>query len=80
MKLQEQNDKIASQRRSQVGTGDRSERIRTYNYPQSRITDHRIGHTIHSLEAFLNGDIDDMIDALATAETAERLRSSGNEQ
>ncbi|MBR4960591.1 MAG: peptide chain release factor 1, partial [Clostridia bacterium] len=80
MKLQEQNDKIASQRRSQVGTGDRSERIRTYNYPQSRITDHRIGHTIHSLEAFLNGEIDDMIDALATAETAERLRSSGSEQ
>ncbi len=79
MKLQEQNDKIASQRRSQVGTGDRSERIRTYNYPQSRITDHRIGHTIHSLEAFLNGEIDDMIDALATAETAERLRSSDNE-
>ena len=76
MKLQEQNDKIASQRRSQVGTGDRSERIRTYNYPQSRITDHRIGHTIHSLEAFLNGEIDGMIDALATAETAEKLRSS----
>ena len=80
MKLQEQNDKIASQRRSQVGTGDRSERIRTYNYPQSRITDHRIGHTIHSLEAFLNGEIDDMIDALATADTAERLRSSGNNE
>lgn len=80
MKLQEQNDKIASQRRSQVGTGDRSERIRTYNYPQSRITDHRIGHTIHSLEAFLNGEIDGMIDALATAETAERLRSSGSEE
>jgi len=80
MKLQEQNDKIASQRRSQVGTGDRSERIRTYNYPQSRITDHRIGHTIHSLEAFLNGEIDGMIDVLATAETAERLRSSGSEE
>lgn len=80
MKLQEQNDKIASQRRSQVGTGDRSERIRTYNYPQSRITDHRIGHTIHSLEAFLNGEIDGMIDALAMAETAERLRSSGSEE
>ena len=79
LKLQEQNEKIASQRRSQVGTGDRSERIRTYNYPQSRITDHRIGHTIHSLEAFLNGEIDDMIDALATADTAERLRSSGTE-
>ena len=80
MKLQEQNDKIASQRRSQVGTGDRSERIRTYNYPQSRITDHRIGYTIYSLEAFLNGEIDDMIDALATADTAERLRSSGNNE
>lgn len=77
MKLREQNDKIASQRRSQVGTGDRSERIRTYNYPQSRITDHRIGYTIHSMEAFLNGEIDDMIDALATAETAEKLRSTG---
>ncbi len=80
MKLQEQNDKIASQRRSQVGTGDRSERIRTYNYPQSRINDHRIGHTIYSLEAFLNGEIDDMIDALATADMAERLRSSGNNE
>ncbi len=76
MELQKQNEKIASQRRSQVGTGDRSERIRTYNYPQSRITDHRIGYTSHSMEAFLNGDLDDMIDALATAETAERLRSS----
>ncbi len=78
-KCQEQNEKIASQRRSQVGTGDRSERIRTYNYPQSRITDHRIGHTSHSMEAFLNGELDDMIDALATAETAERLRSSGSD-
>ncbi|MBE6614583.1 MAG: PCRF domain-containing protein, partial [Ruminococcaceae bacterium] len=80
MKLQEQNDKIASQRRSQVGTGDRSERIRTYNYPQSRITDHRIGYTSHSMESFLNGEIDDMIDALATAETAEKLRSSGTNE
>jgi len=78
MKQREQNDKIASQRRLQVGTGDRSERIRTYNYPQSRITDHRIGYTIHSLEAFLNGNMDDMIDALATAETAEKLKSSGD--
>lgn len=79
MKCQEQNDKIAKERRSQVGTGDRSERIRTYNYPQSRITDHRIGYTSHSMEAFLNGELDDMIDALATAETAERLRANGNE-
>ena len=78
-KCQEQNDKIAKERRSQVGTGDRSERIRTYNYPQSRITDHRIGYTSHSMEAFLNGELDDMIDALATAETAEKLRSSGTD-
>lgn len=73
-KVREQNDKIASERRSQVGTGDRSERIRTYNYPQGRVTDHRIGFTIYSLENFLNGDIDTMIDALATADAAERLK------
>ena len=75
MKTREQHDKIASERKSQVGTGDRSEKIRTYNYPQSRVTDHRIGHTIHSLESYLNGSLDDMIDALATAETAEKLKS-----
>ena len=62
---------VASERRSQVGTGDRSERIRTYNYPQGRITDHRIGYTIHSLESFLNGRLDDMIDALISADRAE---------
>ena len=76
MKLQEQNDKIASDRRSQVGTGDRSERIRTYNYPQGRITDHRIGLTLFSLESFLNGNIGDMIDALITADTAEKLKAT----
>ena len=76
MKLQEQNDKIASDRRSQVGTGDRSERIRTYNYPQGRITDHRIGLTLFSLEGFLNGNIGDMIDALITADTAEKLKAA----
>ena len=74
MKTAEQNEKIASERRSQVGTGDRSERIRTYNYPQGRITDHRIGLTLHSMESFLNGDIDTMIDALATADAAARLK------
>ncbi len=79
MKQQEQNDKIASERRSQVGTGDRSERIRTYNYPQGRITDHRIGFTVYSLENYLNGDIDSMIDALATADTAEKLKGSSSE-
>ncbi|MBQ2863300.1 MAG: peptide chain release factor 1 [Clostridia bacterium] len=76
MKLTEQNDKIASERRSQVGTGDRSERIRTYNYPQGRVSDHRIGLTLYSLEAFLNGDISGMIDALITADTAEKLKGS----
>ncbi len=75
MKQNEQNAKIASERKSQVGTGDRSERIRTYNYPQGRVTDHRIGCTLHSLENFLNGDIGEMIDALITADTAEKLKN-----
>ncbi len=73
MKQAEQDAKIASERKSQVGTGDRSERIRTYNYPQSRVTDHRIGVTLHSLEEFLNGDIAEMLTALATADTAAKL-------
>ncbi len=75
IKQTEQSEKIASERRSQVGTGDRSERIRTYNYPQGRITDHRIGLTLYSLEGFLNGDIGNMIDALITADTAEKLKN-----
>lgn len=75
MKTREQNEKIASERRSQVGTGDRSERIRTYNYPQGRVTDHRIGYTVYTLESFLNGNIGDMIDALATADTAAKLQN-----
>jgi peptide chain release factor 1 len=74
-KVREQDEAIASDRRQQVGTGDRSERIRTYNYPQGRITDHRIGLTLYSMERFLNGEIDGMIDALATAETAEKLKN-----
>ena len=76
MKRQEQDEKIASDRKNQVGTGDRSERIRTYNYPQGRITDHRIGLTLYSLESFLNGNIGDMIDSLITADTAQRLKDS----
>ena len=76
IKQTEQNELIASTRKNQVGTGDRSEKIRTYNYPQSRVTDHRIGLSMYSLEEFLNGDIGDMIDALITADTAERLKSS----
>ena len=63
----------ASERRSQVGSGDRSERIRTYNFPQGRVTDHRIGLTLYKLDAVLNGDLDEIVDALTTADQAERL-------
>ncbi len=70
---QEQTDKIASERKMQVGTGDRSERIRTYNYPQGRMTDHRIGLTLYRLESILNGDLDEIFDALATADQAAKL-------
>ena len=66
---------IADERKSQVGTGDRSERIRTYNYPQGRISDHRIGLTVYKLEQFLNGDLDEVIDALITYDTAQKLKS-----
>lgn len=77
---QEQNDKIASDRKSQVGTGSRSERIRTYNFPEGRLTDHRIGLTIYRLEAILNGSIDEVIDALATADQAAKLAENEEEQ
>ncbi|MBR6045819.1 MAG: peptide chain release factor 1 [Ruminococcus sp.] len=73
------DDKIASERRSQVGTGDRSERIRTYNFPESRISDHRIGLTLYKLESILNGNLDEVIDALATADQAEKLASQQSE-
>jgi len=72
---QEQSQKIASERRMQVGTGDRSERIRTYNFPQGRLTDHRIGLTIYRLEDMLNGNLDEVFDALATADQAAKLAS-----
>ncbi len=71
-----QTDAIASERRTQVGTGDRSERIRTYNYPQGRVTDHRIGLTLYKIEQILNGDIDEIIDALITTDRAQKLQSS----
>ncbi|MBR5806599.1 MAG: peptide chain release factor 1 [Oscillospiraceae bacterium] len=73
---QKQEAEVAQERKSQVGTGDRSERIRTYNYPQGRLTDHRIGLTIYRLEQILNGDIDEVIDALVTADQAEKLKSA----
>ena len=71
----EQNEKIAGERRSQVGTGDRSERIRTYNFPQGRVTDHRIGLTLYKLLQFMDGDLDEVIDALITTAQAEKLRA-----
>lgn len=76
IKTKEQTDAMASERKNQVGTGDRSERIRTYNYPQGRVTDHRIGLTLYKLESVLNGDIDEVIDALVTASRAAQLESS----
>lgn len=72
-KMREHNEKIASERKSQVGTGDRSERIRTYNFPQGRLTDHRIGLTLYRLEENLNGNLDELIDALVTADQAAKL-------
>lgn len=78
-KLQEQNDKIASERKLQVGTGDRSERIRTYNYPQGRVTDHRIGLTLYKLESILNGNLDEIVDALITFDQAEKLKSQAEQ-
>lgn len=76
-KEQEKHDaQIAANRKSQVGSGDRSEKIRTYNFPQSRVTDHRIGLTLYKLEEILNGDLDEVIDALITAQRAEQLKES----
>lgn len=74
-KTAKQNAEIAGERRSQVGTGDRSERIRTYNFPQGRVSDHRIGLTLYKIEAVMNGDLDEIIDALVTADTAEKLKA-----
>lgn len=73
MKRRAREEELAAARRSQVGTGDRSERIRTYNFPQGRVTDHRIGLTLYKLNEFLDGDLDEAIDALAAAEQAEQL-------
>lgn len=74
---EEQAKEISQDRRSQVGTGDRSERIRTYNYPQGRITDHRINKTIYQMESFLDGEIDEMVDALITEDQAKKLQEVG---
>ncbi|MGE4548359.1 MAG: peptide chain release factor 1 [Intestinibacillus sp.] len=73
--VEKQRQSIAADRRAQVGTGDRSERIRTYNFPENRVSEHRIKLTLYKLDQFLNGDLDDVIDALVTADTAEKLRA-----
>lgn len=73
---EKQHNEVAQERRSQVGTGDRSERIRTYNYPQGRVTDHRIGLTLYKIDDILNGNIDEIIDALITADRTEQLKNS----
>ena len=70
---EKQDSEIADERRSQVGTGDRSERIRTYNYPQGRVTDHRIGLTLYTLDTFMNGRIESVVNALIAADTAAKL-------
>lgn len=72
-----QDAEIAGKRKSQVGTGDRSERIRTYNFPQGRVSDHRIGLTLYKIDQIMNGDLDELIDALITADTAEKLKAEG---
>jgi peptide chain release factor 1 len=75
---EQQRSAVAADRRSQVGTGDRSERIRTYNFPQGRVTDHRIGLTLYRLDSIMNGDIEELVDALITADRAEKLHSAGD--
>ena len=79
-KQREQSDKIASERKLQVGTGDRSERIRTYNFPQGRVTDHRIGLTLYKLDQILNGDLNELFDALITFDQAEKLQAQSDQQ
>ena len=79
MEKQKQDSEISNARKSQVGSGDRSEKIRTYNYPQGRITDHRIGMSIYQMENFLNGDLDEMIDNLIAADRAEKLKGEDEE-
>ena len=74
-KVEEQQSEVAAQRRSQVGSGMRNERIRTYNFPQGRVTDHRIGLTLYRIDDVMNGDLDEIIDALTAAEQAEKLQT-----
>ena len=77
LKMEEQNKQLSDERKSQVGSGDRSERIRTYNFPQGRVSDHRIGLTIYKLDNFMNGDIDEVIEGLITADQAAKMSKFG---
>ena len=79
MELEKKEKELAQNRRNQVGTGDRSEKIRTYNFPQGRVTDHRIKMTLYRLNDFLDGDLEEMINALTTADQTERLNSMEKE-
>ncbi len=76
--VEQQRAEIAEARRRQVGTGERSEKIRTYNFPQDRVTDHRIGKTVHDLPSVLDGDLEELIDALAASERLETLASASS--
>jgi peptide chain release factor 1 len=78
MELRKQQEEISANRKAQVGTGDRSEKIRTYNFPQSRITDHRIGYTSHQMQQVLGGELDGFIDALLQEEQARKLAAAGS--
>ena len=80
MELQKQQDKIGAERRSMVGSGDRSEKIRTYNFPQNRVTDHRIGFTLHQLDQVMEGKLEPFVEALTTHFQAEKLKEQGEEQ
>ena len=79
MELKKHNEAVGAQRKSMVGSGDRSDKIRTYNYPQGRVTDHRIGYTVYNLPAIMDGEIDDFMEQLRLAENAEKLKEGGME-
>jgi peptide chain release factor 1 len=74
LEIQRRDAELAAERKGQVGTGDRSERIRTYNFPQNRVTDHRIGLTLHKLESMLEGDLEEILSALTFADQSEKLK------
>ena len=79
MKIQEQNKELSAEKKNQIGTGDRSERIRTYNYPQGRVTDHRIGLTSHKIDAINDGELDELIDALTQYSQAKKIENMDKE-